>query len=75
MTLLQRYDEFDHHHHHHHLNNHQKLFREDYDHSLLHSNRKSAIERAKTARSVGIILGTLGRQGSVGIFEKLSVEF
>ncbi|VDM36262.1 unnamed protein product [Hydatigera taeniaeformis] len=37
---------------------------ESYDHALMRANRKSAIESAQSAQRFGLILGTLGRQGS-----------
>lgn len=33
--------------------------------------RKNEVEKAKSAKIFGIILGTLGRQGSVTILEEL----
>ncbi|KFG49327.1 diphthamide biosynthesis protein 2-related domain-containing protein [Toxoplasma gondii GAB2-2007-GAL-DOM2] len=49
----------------------KRLFRESYNHALLHRNRQAAIEAARSARSVALLLSTLGRQGSVGILEGL----
>jgi 2-(3-amino-3-carboxypropyl)histidine synthase len=59
-VLFFRYDPFN-----------KKLFREQYNHEILHRQRQQAISEAQKAVSVGLILGTLGRQGSVGIFEKI----
>eukprot|EP00933_Yihiella_yeosuensis_P044273 TRINITY_DN39373_c0_g1_i1.p1 TRINITY_DN39373_c0_g1~~TRINITY_DN39373_c0_g1_i1.p1 ORF type:complete len:497 (-),score=94.02 TRINITY_DN39373_c0_g1_i1:495-1985(-) len=47
------------------------LTREGFAHDQLHDSRKAAIEAAKGARLVGLILGTLGRQGSVGVLEEV----
>eukprot|EP00922_Rhytidocystis_sp_ex-Travisia-forbesii_P045484 GHVS01067849.1.p1 GENE.GHVS01067849.1~~GHVS01067849.1.p1 ORF type:complete len:387 (+),score=80.90 GHVS01067849.1:70-1161(+) len=47
---------------------------ETYAHSILHRNRLDAIEVASVAGSsnlVGLLLSTLGRQGSVGLLESL----
>lgn len=48
---------------------------EQYDHERMHNLRKDAIDKAKTAKKFGLILGTLGRQGSqkvyTGLCEKL----
>ncbi|CEM26969.1 unnamed protein product [Vitrella brassicaformis CCMP3155] len=49
----------------------KRFFRESYAHAALHRNRQAAIEAARGAKTVGLILGTLGRQGSVGILEQL----
>lgn len=49
-----------------------KEFTEEfYDHEAMRKNRKDAIEKAKTAETFGIILGTLGRQGSPKVLEHL----
>ncbi|KAL9344730.1 hypothetical protein Peur_062405 [Populus x canadensis] len=48
-----------------------KLFLEEYDHKGMKEVRKKAIERAKGARSWGVVLGTLGRQGNPRILERL----
>lgn len=53
-----RYDPYD-----------KKFTRERYDHADMHSLRKHAIETAKKAKRFGLILGTLGRQGSTSILE------
>ncbi|KAM7534116.1 hypothetical protein Aperf_G00000109968 [Anoplocephala perfoliata] len=44
---------------------------ESYDHARMRSIRKQAIETAKSAKCFGIILGTLGRQGSPAVVEVL----
>lgn len=53
-------------------NPYSKVFsREYYDHCLMEKNRKSAILKASKAKSYGLILGTLGRQGSPKVMEFL----
>merc|ERR1719373_446789 len=47
----------------------QTLTRESFAHGAMHSQRKAAIEAAKGAEMVGLILSTLGRQGSSGVLE------
>eukprot|EP01059_Diplonema_ambulator_P022921 TRINITY_DN3827_c0_g1_i2.p1 TRINITY_DN3827_c0_g1~~TRINITY_DN3827_c0_g1_i2.p1 ORF type:complete len:411 (+),score=76.16 TRINITY_DN3827_c0_g1_i2:439-1671(+) len=42
----------------------KKLTEEGYDHGLMKKNRLSAIEKARTATKYGVVLGTLGHQGS-----------
>jgi len=44
---------------------------EEYDHKAMMTNRSAAIEQAKKAQHWGIILGTLGRQGSPKILDHL----
>lgn len=58
-----RYDPYD-----------KKFTRERYDHEDMHSLRKHAIETAKKAKRFGLILGTLGRQGSTSILEHMEVK-
>ncbi|XP_030633599.1 2-(3-amino-3-carboxypropyl)histidine synthase subunit 1 [Chanos chanos] len=49
-----------------------KVFsREYYDHEAMRANRRQAIEKARSAQHWGLILGTLGRQGSPKILEHL----
>ncbi|XP_051137247.1 uncharacterized protein LOC127255643 [Andrographis paniculata] len=48
-----------------------KLFLEEYDHDGMKEDRKRAIERAVGAKSWGIVLGTLGRQGNPRVLERL----
>lgn len=49
-----------------------KVFsREYYDHNLMLKTRHDAILKASTAKKFGLILGTLGRQGSPKIMEHL----
>lgn len=42
----------------------KKFTHETYDHALMKSTRKEAIAKAASAKCYGLILGTLGRQGS-----------
>ncbi|KAF9898156.1 Diphthamide biosynthesis protein 1, partial [Lobosporangium transversale] len=58
-----RYDPYD-----------KKFTRERYDHADMHSLRKHAIETAKKAKRFGLILGTLGRQGSTSILEHMEAK-
>eukprot|EP01134_Creolimax_fragrantissima_P002790 CFRG2790T1 len=44
---------------------------ETYDTDLMHTVRKSAIREAKTAKVFGVIMGTLGRQGSPKVLDAL----
>ncbi|KAL2236739.1 2-(3-amino-3-carboxypropyl)histidine synthase subunit 1 [Sesamum indicum] len=48
-----------------------KLFLEEYDHEGMKGDRRRAIERAIGAKSWGIVLGTLGRQGNPMVLERL----
>ncbi|XP_064439575.1 2-(3-amino-3-carboxypropyl)histidine synthase subunit 1 isoform X6 [Mirounga angustirostris] len=47
------------------------LSREHYDHQRMQTSRQEAIATARSAKSWGLILGTLGRQGSPKILEHL----
>ncbi|XP_068386692.1 2-(3-amino-3-carboxypropyl)histidine synthase subunit 1 [Eschrichtius robustus] len=47
------------------------LSREHYDYQRMQANRQEAIATARSAKSWGLILGTLGRQGSPKILEHL----
>ena len=49
----------------------KKFTQEFYDHEEMRRNRKIAIEKAKKAKRFGLILGTLGRQGSAKVLEHL----
>lgn len=51
-----------------------KLFLEEYDHEGMKENRRKAIERAKGAKTWGIVLGTLGRQGNPMSLNRLEVK-
>ena len=52
----------------------KKFTREYYDHELMRKTRRSAISEASSAKRFGLILGTLGRQGSPKILEYLKQE-
>lgn len=45
----------------------KKFTEEQYDHVEMRRNRKNAIDQAKYAKKFGLILGTLGRQGSTKV--------
>jgi len=47
------------------------LTREEYAHGEMRAVRRNMVERARQARSWGIVLGTLGRQGNPAILEHL----
>ena len=49
----------------------KEFTREYYDHEQMRMNRSSEIERARNAKTWGIILGTLGRQGHPKILDLL----
>ena len=49
----------------------KEFTREHYDHNLMMTTRREAILKASTAKKFGVILGTLGRQGSPKILEYL----
>lgn len=49
----------------------KKFTEEHYDHVEMRKNRKRAIDQAKTAKRFGLILGTLGRQGSPKVMKYL----
>ncbi|XP_058461817.1 2-(3-amino-3-carboxypropyl)histidine synthase subunit 1 [Malaya genurostris] len=49
----------------------KKITREYYDHHEMQKNRKKAIDASKNAKKFGLILGTLGRQGSTKVMEHL----
>ncbi|KAJ1758161.1 Diphthamide biosynthesis protein 1 [Coemansia sp. RSA 2523] len=49
----------------------KKFTRERYSHDEMHSLRKNAVASAKQAKKFGLILGTLGRQGSPKVLEEL----
>ncbi|TPX32977.1 hypothetical protein SmJEL517_g04016 [Synchytrium microbalum] len=52
-----------------------KVFsRERYEIKDMKDLRRDAIDRAKSAKSYGIILGTLGRQGSPKVLDHLTIE-
>jgi 2-(3-amino-3-carboxypropyl)histidine synthase len=49
----------------------KKLTEEKYDHTEMHSIRQDAIHVARDSTTFGIILGTLGRQGSTRILDHI----
>ncbi|KAJ2585200.1 Diphthamide biosynthesis protein 1, partial [Coemansia sp. RSA 1722] len=49
----------------------KKFTRERYSHDEMHSLRQNAVASAKAATKFGLILGTLGRQGSPKVLEEL----
>lgn len=49
----------------------KKFTRERYDHASMRKNRKAAIDKATSAKTFGLILGSLGRQGSPKILKNL----
>lgn len=51
---------------------HSKKFTEEkYDNKTMMALRKAEVDKAKNAKLVGIIVGTLGRQGNLSIFARL----
>lgn len=55
-----RYDPYD-----------KKFTREYYEHAEMIKNRKSSIEKAMSCKNFGVIMGTLGRQGSLKVVQNL----
>lgn len=49
----------------------KKFTQEYYDHKHMRTNRKEAIDRARSAKRFGLILGTLGRQGAPKVMQHL----
>jgi 2-(3-amino-3-carboxypropyl)histidine synthase len=49
----------------------KNLTKETYDSMKMQHIRRSAIDAARSAQTFGVILGTLGRQGSPGILDRL----
>lgn len=47
---------------------------EGYNHQEMHQRRLAAIESARTAKRFGLILGTLGRQGSPAVLDDLRAK-
>jgi 2-(3-amino-3-carboxypropyl)histidine synthase len=47
----------------------RKLTREEYGFDLMVQNREKAVEVARNSDTIGLIQGTLGRQGNIKIFE------
>ena len=60
LLILRRYDPYS-----------KVLSKEYYDHDVMRDTRRKAISQASEAKRIGIILGTLGRQGSTKIMEQL----
>lgn len=50
------------------------MTREYYDHDVMKETRKKTIEKAKDANTFGLILGTLGRQGSTKVLNYFHVS-
>ena len=48
---------------------------EEYDHEDMYEMRKEAISKAKKAKKFGLILGTLGRQGSLKVLDVIFFFF
>lgn len=49
----------------------KKLTEEYYEHVLMRETRSAAIEQASHAEKIGLILGTLGRQGNPNVMNNL----
>lgn len=60
--LIFRYDPYE-----------KKFTQELYDHERMKSNRESAVRNAGREGRFGLILGTLGRQGSTKVLSNLKV--
>lgn len=52
----------------------KKFTKETYDHELMRENRKNQVEISKGASNFGLILGTLGRQGSTKVLGNLEKQ-
>ena len=52
----------------------RKFTREYYDHKEMAEVRRWAIDHARGARKIGLILGSLGRQGSPATLDKLEAK-
>ena len=52
----------------------KKFTKEFYNHTEMHALRADAIEKAKSAKKIGLILGTLGRQGSPKVMKHLEEQ-
>jgi len=50
----------------------KEFTREYYDHEKMLSLRRSAVDKARTGKKFGLILGTLGRQGNLTVLKNLS---
>lgn len=51
----------------------RKLTREEYGFDLMVQNRQKAVEVARNSDIIGLIQGTLGRQGNIKIFEVVDI--
>lgn len=51
----------------------KKFTQEYYSHDVMKANRRNAIDQARHAKTFGLILGTLGRQGSPAVLEYMQV--
>jgi len=49
----------------------RKFTKEKYDIPKMHEIRQEEIQRARKAKTIGVILGTLGRQGNTGLLDNL----
>ncbi|CAH8545806.1 unnamed protein product [Schistosoma turkestanicum] len=63
LLAAYRYDPYD-----------KSFTREYYDHKEMRKRRKEAIDTARSAVNFGIILGTLGKQGSPAVVKQLQTE-
>lgn len=52
----------------------KKFTKEEYEHSLMRENRQKQVQTATNAGSFGLILGTLGRQGSTKVLSNLEKQ-
>lgn len=52
----------------------KKFTSEEYDHTLMQENRQNQIKSAKVSSNFGLILGTLGRQGSTKVLSNLEKQ-
>nr|NVI70994.1 putative diphthamide biosynthesis protein 1 [Cucujiformia] len=49
----------------------KEFTKEYYDHDLMNSIRKESVDKCVNAKNVGIIMGTLGRQGNINVVEHI----
>lgn len=52
----------------------KKFTKEEYDHVLMKANRQKQVKTAESASNFGLILGTLGRQGSTKVLANLEKQ-
>jgi 2-(3-amino-3-carboxypropyl)histidine synthase len=50
------------------------LTREEYGFDLMVQNRQKAVDAARNSEVIGLIQGTLGRQGNIKIFEVIQIQ-